>query len=107
MSGVRVSSAAVQAAAAFSAARVAEFEERVSAVERLVSSTIGEEWVGAGAEAFADDFAVWIAGAREVHEALGRITSLLGSASQTYESTEQAVTHSAESSTVVTEGLVA
>ncbi len=101
MSRVQVSSSAVAAAAATVAARVAEFEARVGGLEKLVSSTIGTDWVGAGAESFRDDFATWLVGARDVHEALSRITSLLASASQAYETTEATVTRASESTSVV------
>jgi WXG100 family type VII secretion target len=103
MSKLQVSSSAVEAAAATTAARVADFDARVSALDSLVSATIGGDWVGAGAEAFLADYATWFAGAREVHEALSRIASLLASTSQTYETTEGAVTHASTSTTVVTD----
>lgn len=101
MSKVQVSSSAVEAASATVAARVAEFESRVGALEKLVVSTIGSDWVGSGAEAFHDDFATWLGGAREVHEALTRITSLLASAAQTYETTEATVTRASDGVSVV------
>jgi WXG100 family type VII secretion target len=103
MSKVQVSSAAVESAAAMTAARVADFDARVSALDSLVSATIGGDWVGAGAEAFLADYARWFAGAREVHEALSRIASLLASTSQTYETTEGTVTHVSSASSVVTD----
>lgn len=84
------------------AARVAEFEGQVGALERLVSATIGGDWIGSGAESFRADFGLWLAGAREVHEALSRIGSLLASASQTYETTEATVTRASDSVSVVT-----
>ncbi len=102
MSRVEVSSSAVEAAAVTVAARVADFEVRVGALERLVSSTLGSDWIGLGAESFRDDFATWLAGAREVHEALSRIASLLESASATYETTEATVTHTSDSVSVAT-----
>jgi len=102
MSKVQVSSEAVEAAAAATNAQVAEFEARFAALERLVASTIGGDWVGSGAESFHADFQTWLAGAREVHEALTRIASLLGSASQTYETTESTVTRASDSVSVVT-----
>jgi WXG100 family type VII secretion target len=100
MSRLQVSSSAVEAAATAVAARVADFEARVGTLESLVSSTIGSDWIGSGAESFRDDFATWLAGAREVHEALSRITSLLTSASQTYESTENTVARASDDSSV-------
>ena len=100
MSAMEVSSAAVEAGAAAVASRVADFEARVGGLEKLVSTTIGSDWLGSGAETFRADFAVWLAGAREVHEALSKVASLLGSASQVYEATESAVTHASESSSV-------
>ena len=102
MSRLQVSSSAVEAAAATVAARVADFEARVGALESLVSSTIGSDWVGVGAETFGGDFATWLAGAREVHEALSRMASLLASASQTYETTETTVTRASDGVSVVT-----
>jgi WXG100 family type VII secretion target len=103
MSKLQVSSSAVEAAATTTAARVADFDARVSALDSLVSATIGADWIGAGAEAFLTDYAKWFAGAREVHEALARIASLLASTSQTYETTEGAVTHASNSTSIVTD----
>ena len=103
MSKLQVSSSAVEAAAMTTAARVADFDARVGALDRFVSGTVGGEWVGAGAEAFLADYAQWFAGAREVHEALSRIASLLASSSQTYETTEGAVTRASSSTSVVTD----
>jgi len=102
VSALRVSSSAVEAAAATVSARVAEFDVQVGALERLVSATIGGDWIGSGAESFRADFELWLAGAREVHEALSRIASLLASASQTYETTETTVTRASDAVSVVT-----
>ncbi len=102
MSSLQVSSNAVQAAATMTAAKVAEFDQRVGALDSLVSAVVGGEWIGGGAEAFRAEYAEWVNGAREVHDALSRIASLLASTSVEYETTENTVTRGNSSSSVST-----
>lgn len=107
MSEFTVSSEAVQAASATVAGRVAEFESRVAALNSLVSSTIGSTWSGAGAEAFSTDYVEWFAGAQEVRTALDRISALLASSAETYQTTESGVTAASTESHVVNDFTVA
>ncbi|AMM19155.1 hypothetical protein AX769_02195 [Frondihabitans sp. PAMC 28766] len=107
MSRFTVSSEAIQGAAATVSGRVAEFEARVSALNNLVTATIGSTWSGAGADAFSSDYVEWFDGAHEVHAALARVASLLANSAETYQTTESSVTDASQHSHVVNDFTVA
>lgn len=62
-------------------------EQARSQVQALVSAG----WTGNASAAFDSAFTQWTNGANQVDEALARISQLLDSAAQSYESTEQSI----------------
>lgn len=101
MPDFRVSTEAVESAAASLGERVVEFEGRVNALNSFAASAIGSAWSGAAADAFSTDFVAWTQSAHEVHDALARIASLLASSAETYATTEHGVASASASSSIV------
>lgn len=100
MSETRVSTEAVEAASSRVADEVAAFEARVAACRSLVESTIGADWAGTAADAFAASWLDWLAGAATIQDALGGMSRLLAESAEQYATTEAGVTKASSDSSI-------
>lgn len=101
MVDVRVSSEAVDEAAAQVSAMVAEFAQRRALCDQTVAALVGGPWTGEASTTFHTGWTEWSAGAAKVSDALHGISTLLAEAASQYAETEGRVTRVSQSSSVV------
>lgn len=101
MVDVRVSSEAVDEAAAQVDAMVAEFTQRRALCDQTVAALVSGPWTGQASTTFHAGWAQWSAGAVTVSDALHGISTLLAEAAAEYAETEGRVTQVSQSSSVV------